>query len=791
MTASLETTSPPSENPTEPVVRLRWKITGRVQGVGFRPLVFRLARRFQILGAVWNEAAGVVAEGQGTRRRLDEFLTALRAQAPAAARIRQITEQQIPLHDEAEHFEIRPTPPSVAATAEVAADLAICPQCLAEIRDPENRRRHRYALTNCTNCGPRFSIIRAIPYDRCNTTMADFEMCPACAGEYESPADRRFHAQPTACCECGPKLNLLDPAGTPIAGDPINETVRRILRGEIVAIKGIGGFHLAARADNSATVARLRELKHRPAKPFALMCASMNAARRLIRLSPGGEALLASPAAPIVLADRIDHTLIARAVAPDQHRLGVMLAYTPLHHLIFDELQSSGIDTLVMTSGNDVDESLAFDTADALNRLGGLCDAILLHDRPIQRAVDDSVIIDTPTEPIFVRRARGYVPEPIALPFTSDAAPGLAVGAELKSTVATCRDGQVVLSQHLGNLSRPRTFEAFQRAIADLCELFSVTPRWIACDLHPTYFSTQYARQFAAQRGVPLVAVQHHHAHAAAVLAEHGVTLPALAVVCDGTGYGADGTIWGGELLVASLTDYRRVGRLRPMPLPGGDASARQPWRSAMALLYTAFGPDFLQLPICRRLAEPDQLQFVRQMLLTGASCVQSSSAGRLFDAVAALLGLCRENRFDAEAPMAVEAAAAQWPDSVAMLKDGFRLTETGGLIEIDLAPLVKRIAHGRPDDSAGPLAMLFHQTLAAAWTAAIARAMQKTDLRTVALSGGVFCNQLLADLLTRQLENLGARVLRHRALPPNDGSIAYGQAAVVSARAKQGLFGD
>ncbi len=356
-----------------------------MQGVGFRPLVFRLAHRFQINGAVWNDAGGVIAEGQGTRRQLDEFITALRAEAPAAAVIRQIIQREIPLHDEAQHFEIRRTPDSAAPTAEVAADLAICPDCQAEIRDPENPRRRGYALTNCTNCGPRFSIIRAIPYDRCNTTMADFQMCPSCQKEYQDPTDRRFHAQPTACRECGPQLQLLDPDGARITEDPVEGAARRLLRGEIVAIKGIGGFHLAVRADNPAAVTRLRDLKHRPAKPFALMCASLKAARKLIRLTPTGEKLIASPAAPILLADRIDHSSIAVAVAPNQHRLGIMLAYTPLHHLIFDQLQSSGIDTLVMTSGNDIDEPLAFDTADALTRLAGLCDAILLHDRPIQR----------------------------------------------------------------------------------------------------------------------------------------------------------------------------------------------------------------------------------------------------------------------------------------------------------------------------------------------------------------------------------------------------------------------
>jgi hydrogenase maturation protein HypF len=785
-------------NPTEQLIRCRWQITGRVQGVGFRPLVYRLARRLQIDGAVWNDATGVIAEGQGTRAQLDEFLAAIRLQAPAAAVIRQITERQIPLATDPGKFQIRKSPEGNSPTAEIAADLAICPDCLAEIRDAKNRRRHGYALTNCTNCGPRFSIIRAIPYDRASTTMAEFLMCPQCQSEYENPADRRFHAQPTACNKCGPQLQLVDNLGFRINEDPIEGAARRLFGGEIVAIKGIGGYHLAVRADNQNAVARLRDLKHRPAKPFALMCASIDAARRLIHLSPAGEALIRSASAPIVLARRSDDSLISPAVAPGQHRLGVMLAYTPLHHLLFDELQPCGVDALVMTSGNDIDEPLVFTDRDALARLADLCDAILLHDRPIQRAVDDSVILDAEDSHIFLRRARGFVPNPVALPEKCGTvpglacaapriAPGVAVGAEMKSTVAACRNGQAILSQHLGNLTRPRTFDAFKRAIADLCQLLAITPKWIAHDLHPGYLSTQYARQLAAQQNIPLIGVQHHHAHAAGVLAENGVTDPALAIVCDGTGYGADGTIWGGELLVADLLDFKRIGRIRPMLLPGGDACAKQPWRSAATLLYMAFGSDFLQLPVCRRLADPDELEFLRQMLATGVSCVQSSSTGRLFDGIAAMLNLCRENRFDAQAPQALEAAAASSSYIAENLQETYRLKNIDGLMEIDLKPLIQRIARSAEGaESTADLAMLFHQSLAAAWSEAIERAIQQTNLHTVALGGGVFCNELFARLLTRRLENLGARVLRHRDLPPNDGGIAFGQAAVAAARTEQ-----
>ncbi len=773
---------------TQTCQRRRWHITGRVQGVGFRPFVFRTATRMQITGAVWNDAAGVVIEAQGTPERLREFSSALRSDAPAAAAIRGIVEEDISIHPRETAFQIRHSVSNALPDAEVTPDLATCGDCAAEIRDKTNRRRHRYPLTNCTNCGPRFSIIRAIPYDRANTTMTGFPMCGQCDREYEDPADRRFHAQPNACHQCGPQLDLIDHRGQQIQGDPIEAAARLLANGKIVAVKGAGGFHLAVRADDSAAVARLRQLKNRPAKPFALMSASLQSARRLIAPSSHGEELLASPAAPIVLAPRIVEARVAPAVAPASHRLGVMLPYTPLHHLIFDELHRFGIDVLVMTSGNDVDEPLVFDDDEAVGRLGNLCDAILRHNRPIQRAVDDSVLIDTAHEPIVVRRSRGYTPQPLPLMDMTDIAPGLAVGAEMKSTVGIFRDGQFILSQHLGNLTRTRTFDAFKRAISDLCALFAVRPNWIAHDLHPVYLSTEHAKRLAAEWDVPLIGVQHHHAHAAAVLVEHGLESPALAVICDGTGYGTDGTIWGGELLLARLDGFKRLARLRPILLPGGDAAAKHPWRSALALLHMTYGKDFTQIPVCAALADKAQVQFVSHMLVNQISCAVSSSTGRLFDGVAALLGLCRENRFDAEAPAALEAAAATTTGAAPMIENGFALHAAGDLTEIDLSHTLQKIVDGvvrhQPVED---LAMLFHVNLAAAWAAAVEQAMLQTGLTKVALSGGVFCNELFVDLLTRRLERLGAQVLRHRHVPPNDGGIAFGQTAVAAARLKSG----
>jgi hydrogenase maturation protein HypF len=789
MDGSTQMLAPPQVSHAETLVRRRWRITGRVQGVGFRPFIYRLATQMHVHGAVWNDDAGVAVEGQGTRRQLQEFAIAIWAEAPAPAVIREIDEQEVLLGSVEPTFEIRHSSSAASGTAEIAADLAVCGQCLAEIRDPADRRRHGYVLTNCTNCGPRFSIIRAIPYDRPNTTMARFVMCRQCHEEYENPADRRFHAQPTACRHCGPQLELVDSRGLPIAGDPVEQAACRLLRGEIVAIKGIGGFHLAARADDQEAVGRLRRLKNRPAKPFALMCASLESMRKLVTLGQRGAELASSPAAPIVLARRVRGAPIADAVAPANHRLGVMLAYTPVHHLIFDAIGAFDVPALVMTSGNDVDEPLVYSDAEAVCRLGEMADAILRHNRPIQRAVDDSVVLDAAPSPIFVRRSRGYVPEPLLLPQACAPTAGLAVGAELKSTVATCRDRKVVLSQHLGNLTQASTFLAFTRAIADLFDLVGITPMWIAHDLHPAYLSTQHAKKLARQLGVPLIPVQHHHAHAAGVLAEQAIDGPALAVVCDGTGYGTDGGIWGGELLAVELTDFRRLGRLRPMRLPGGDAAARQPWRSALALIYAAFGDDFNELPICRDMGDKTQVEFVRQMLVSGAGCVESSSTGRVFDGIAALLGICKENRFDAEAPAALEAAAAQFVRSPHAGDDGFTICQADGLIEIDLSPFVRKIARDEAKSMpAGHWALLFHEALAAAWAAAVAAAAQSTGLKDVVLSGGVFCNELFSDLLGQRLESRGFRVLRHKQAPPNDGGIAFGQAVVAAGRLAKGF---
>ena len=747
-----------------------------------------------ISGAVWNDGAGVVVEAEGSDRQLDDFAAAFQSEAPAQAAVRSITADEIGCAEASAEFVIRPSPADGQASAEVAVDLAVCPECLAEIRDAGNVRRHGYALPNCTQCGPRISIIRAIPYDRPNTTMAGFAMCADCQREYDDPLDRRFHAQPTACCKCGPQMRIIDSDGRDIEQDPIVAAAQLLAAGKILAIKGLGGFHLAARADDQGAVHRLRQLKHRPAKPFALMCASAAAAGELAHFSPRGWGLLKTPAAPIVLAGRIPGTGVAADVAPGQHRLGVMLAYTPLQHLIFDGLWGWGIRTLVMTSGNDADEPLVFADDQAAAVLGPMCDALILHDRPIQRALDDSVVVDAGSGPIFLRRARGYVPTPTVLPAAAGVPHGLAMGAELKSTIAVFRDGQAVLSQHLGTLTHTRTLAAFRQALDDLRQLFDLTPQWIAHDMHPAYVSTQHAKLLAQKWNVPRVEVQHHHAHAAAALAENGLTGPALAIICDGTGYGTDQTIWGGEILSADLVDFRRLGHLRRLRLPGGDAAARQPWRSAMALLYMAYGDDFAELPICQNLAAKAERDFIAQMLVADAGCIPSSSTGRLFDAFAALLGLCCENHYDAQAPALLEssASAAASATPLVVSRQDWIIDESAAPIQIDICGLVRRTVELRDRGAPVPeLALLFHQTLAAAFAAAAASTATATGLTDIVLSGGVFANELFADLLADELSSLNLNMIRHRHLPPNDGAIALGQAAVAAARWKRNLIGE
>ncbi len=766
--------------------RRRWLVKGRVQGVGFRPFVFRIATRHGLSGWVRNDRSGVTVEVQGRAQDLGKFAQALHNERPSLALIELADCTPLPPIEGERGFHIDLSDAGGPVRAGVTPDAAVCADCLREMLDGGDRR-HGYGLINCTHCGPRYSIIRSVPYDRPNTTMAGFTMCDPCREEYENPLDRRFHAQPIACHGCGPHVELVNSKGDRLDGDPIRRAAVMLGDGKIVAIKGIGGFHLAVRADDPAAVRRLRGLKHRDAKPFAVMARSMEVAEGLVELSDQAKALMRSPACPIVLAPRIRTASVCAEVAPGSHRLGVMLPYTPIQHLL---LEAAAPDVLVMTSGNVSDEPLVIDNDDAVRRIGGLSDAILWHDRPIERCVDDSVWVDMghAEPPLPIRRSRGEVPASIHLPrehwrasrqWHPESGDGLCVGGELKNSVAVMRGGEVILSQHLGDLTHPLAFEGFRKAIRDLMDLMDVRPEWIAHDLHPVYLSTAYARVLAEELRVPLVGVQHHHAHAAAVLAEHGESGPVLAVVCDGVGYGLDGTSWGGELLLADANDFVRLAHLRPLRLPGGDAAARDTRRCGLALLHQAYGDDFDKHPAAHALV-PDEGE--RRMLTTmirrGTHCTTSTAAGRVFDGVAALLGLCERNRHEAEAAMALESAA--WGiDSLADDDTAlFDLSADGK--QVDLSPLVRRIVAGR---AAGApvveLAALFHDQLARAWAADVRLWAARLGLCAAALSGGVFCNEGLTKRLSAELEREGIRVLRHRLVPPNDGGIALGQALI------------
>jgi len=709
--------------------RRRLLVCGVVQGVGFRPFVYGLARVHELGGFVRNDARGVVIEVEGAKERLDLFAAALAEQAPPLARIAAIETSEIEPSGERE-FTIAPSAEGGERTALVPADIATCDDCLRELFDPSDRR-FRYPFINCTNCGPRFTIVRAVPYDRANTTMASFEMCEQCRREYEDPANRRFHAEPTCCPECGPRLSL-----------GLDEAVSLLHQGKIVAIKGLGGYHLACDAADEQAVARLRERKRREEKPLAVMTSEPEL---LVGLSPAEEALLRSAERPVVLARRRVDAPVAASVAPGTEWLGVMLPYTPLHHLLCADFAGA----LVMTSGNLSDEPIAFENAEAERRLGEIADAFLSHDRPIERRCEDSVV----RAAFPIRRSRGYAPAALPLPVAARK-PLVATGAELKGTFCVVRGDQAFLSPHLGDLDTELAYSAFQTDLELYLQMLAVEPELLACDLHPDYLSSKWAR---AQE-LELLEVQHHHAHAAACLAENGETGPALALVLDGTGYAPDGTIWGGELLRFDLADFERISHLDPVPLPGGEAAVREPWRIAAAYLERAERPvHFADWPR------------VRESLKVNAPL--SAGAGRLFDAAAALLGVREQISYEGQAAIELEQLAGH-----AKAEPYACRQEDGRILAADLiAAIHDDLAAGRGRTE---IAAAFHEGVAVAFAEACERAAEP---RTVVLSGGCFQNLRLLASVRRRLEEQGFRVLVHSLLPPNDACISFGQAAIAT----------
>jgi hydrogenase maturation protein HypF len=753
------------------LVRTAVRVEGVVQGVGFRPFVYNLATGLGLAGLVGNDVDGVFVEVEGPAAAVREFLLLLERDAPPLARIEQVTTRAMAPQGSAS-FAIAasgPVPGSGQRRALVSADTATCADCLRELSDPADRR-FGYPFINCTNCGPRFTIVRDVPYDRPLTTMAEFTMCDRCAAEYHDPGNRRFHAQPVCCPACGPGLRLLEPDGNPLPGSPLALAGDLLRQGRVLAVKGLGGYHLAADAACDRAVAALRARKHREDKPFAVMAADMPAVRRLCEADSAEAGLLTSQARPIVLLTRRPGARIAPATAPGNRRLGIMLPYTPLHHLLLEAADR----VMVLTSGNVSDEPIAYRDDDALARLGGIADAFLTHDRAIHIRTDDSVTRVFRGRPAPVRRSRGYVPEPISVR-AGFPRPVLACGAELKNTFCLAKDYHAFVSHHIGDLENAETLRSFTEGIEHFRRLFDIDPGVVAHDLHPEYLSTKYAVDLAEDGPVQLAGVQHHHAHIASCLADNGANGPVIGVAFDGTGYGADGTIWGGEFLVADLAGFERGGHLAPVPMPGGSAAIRQPWR--MAAAYLGADPDPDHLDVVRR--NQARWAAVAAMARRGVNSPLTSSAGRLFDAVASILGVRDAINYEGQAAVELEQLAD--PGETGGYPVGI---EAGYPFRVRGSDLVHAVVDDLTAGVAVPvIAARFHHGVAALIEAGCLLLRERHGLDTVALSGGVFQNMLLLNEAVGRLEAHGFGVLVHSRVPCNDGGISLGQAVAAAAR--------
>lgn len=746
-------------------LRLRLEVTGAVQGVGFRPFVHRLAVSEGLGGFVRNTGAGASVEVEGSPEALARFLSRLDAEIKPPAAIHRRQSRPLPVQGE-QGFVIAPSATTGRRCALVLPDCAICPACLSEMLDP-NDRRHLYPFTSCAHCGPRYSLIEAVPYDRARTAMRHFPMCAACRAEYDEPGSRRFHAETSACPECGPQLALWDATGTVQAERhrALQHTAAALREGRIVALKGLGGFQLLVDARNDAAVCRLRERKRRPAKPFALMVRTLADAMALAELSETGQRLLCSSAAPIVLARaRADVSFIAPSVAPANPLLGIMLPYTPLHALLMRELDFP----IVATSGNRGGEPIVIDERAALERLAGIADLFLVHDRPILRPVDDSVVRVIAEREAVLRHARGYAPLALACPAAAE--PAAALGAHQKSAIALAADGQIILGPHIGDLTAAATREAFAQALEAMATLYDVHPRRVACDAHPDYYSTRLAQA----SGLPVQHVPHHLAHVLAGMVDNELAGPVLGVAWDGAGYGDDASIWGGEFLTVDATRFCRAAHLLPFRLAGGEAAIREPRRAALGALYLIFGEAAFAMTDLKPVAAfaPTEKQVLGTMLRRGVNAPLTSSAGRLFDAVAALLDLVQTASFEGQAAMAVEFAAQRAVESVSLAAP--RLTEHAGSLLLDWRPMLADIVAGWRDGVAAPvLAAAFHESLV---EAVVAVAM-RVGREQVVLSGGCFQNARLVEHAVHRLREAGFRPYWHRRVPPNDGGIAVGQA--------------
>jgi hydrogenase maturation protein HypF len=751
-------------------------VKGVVQGVGFRPFVYRLATQHNLFGWVRNTSGKVEIEVEGSELEIRAFLGELETESPSMARIEDI-QTTFSLPSGYTDFRILESLTQQHKYQLISPDIATCTDCRNEIFNPVDRRFH-YPFTNCTNCGPRFTIIEDIPYDRPNTTMREFKMCPDCAREYSDPLNRRFHAQPNACPACGPKLELVDANGKPVKCTDIIQKAAELLQdGKIVAIRGLGGFQLACDATNQPAVNLLRERKHRPAKPFAVMAATIEDIIIHCRVSGAEAELLSSPQAPIVLLRwNTKISDIATVVAPDLKYLGMMLPYTPLHHLL---LRETGL-PLVMTSGNLSEEPIAKDNDEALHRLNGIADYFLIHNRGIYARYDDSVYIVEENKPVVLRRARGYAPYPIHLPFKSKQI--LAYGAELKNTFCLTRDDHAFISQHIGDMENEETLEHFENTIELYQKLFRIQPKVIACDLHPEYLPSKYAASVAAAHGLPLIPVQHHHAHVVSCMTENGVKDPVIGVAFDGVGYGPDGAIWGGEFLIADWHDFRRLGQFEYVPMPGGAAAIKKPYRMALGYLYSLLGNDFSLegLPLAN--LNPAETAIIKQQLWKRINSPLTSSAGRLFDAVAALVGLRTEVSYEAQAAIALEMQAPDRFKKAKIKTYPYTLEEQKGIIIVKLGELFSTIVDDvRNNMGISIISLKLHQTITGIIVEMCRKISHNTGIKKVALSGGVFQNRLLLRLTSVGLRQAGFEVFTHHLVPCNDGGLSLGQAVIAN----------
>ncbi len=754
-------------------------IRGIVQGVGFRPFVYRLGRELDIHGEVCNTEDGVVIKAQAPEKTLETFIKRVTSEKPPLAMITRI--EVTPDQDSKKYqdFTIKKSTKTGHVATGISPDVATCKDCLKEIFDPSDRR-FGYPFTNCTNCGPRYTIMESLPYDRSATSMKVFQMCKSCLEEYEDPLNRRFHAQPNACPDCGPTLSFQDESGNITRQAPLKMVVSCIKEEKIVAIKGLGGFHLACDAYSDKAVSVLRQRKKRPHKPFAIMVKDVATAKSIAELDDQALHLLKSQSAPIVVVPQQKKRPISEEVSPNISDIGIMLPYTPLHHLLFHE--NGCPDALVMTSGNPKNEPLCTRNSEAKKRLGPFVDSFLFHNRQIHTGVDDSVLRPASQSAIFIRRSRGYAPAPVNFPL--DVSGILGTGGELKNTFCIVKDGSAYISQHIGNLTSVATYDFYKRNIKHLASLLDVEPLIYACDLHPDYLSTRYAME----KGKPLLKIQHHFAHAASVMAEHGLEGPVLALCLDGTGLGNDGTVWGGEVLICTAKDFKRVGRIRPFLLPGGDACAKSPWRTLISVLTAIFG-EAHPVPESLGEIEPDKRDFVTQMALKRINSPVTSSCGRLFDAVAALSGLTLHNTYEGQAGLELESSAycvlgdssiTQTEEFKYFLKSEDILRKSGGLLELDWWPFFNLVL-SKKEATASEVALLFHAFVTAGFSRLISAVSHDTAVSEVVVSGGCLQNRiLLQGFLDYFLDN-DLKCYKNEQVPANDGGICLGQAFVAA----------